>query len=235
MAVCRRMPEMAEADVIECGRRLKARDVTAKLRAFLVGTQNDGKCVPPDDGAKLVLDRAIARQHRLLVRRDRVAIRRCQRLLYLKPTAARGVDHRTDDELGSFIAAVASDRRQGVEPFQGFRRIQIMRVRNLHYPLHRRQSRSQASTFIAVRIRAETRNATQAISPGALGDELNTGWHLNVPSRRLFLSCRFFCGYLSSNRARLGKARPMARMPFFLLEFAIASRRTRLCCRSGSV
>jgi len=27
----------------------------------------------------------------------------------------------------------------------------------------------------------------------------------------------------------------MARMPFFLLEFAIASRRTRLCCRSGSV
>jgi hypothetical protein len=37
------------------------------------------------------------------------------------------------------------------------------------------------------------RNAMQAISPVALGDELNTGWHLNVPSRRLFLSCRF-CG-----------------------------------------
>jgi hypothetical protein len=30
----------------------------------------------------------------------------------------------------------------------------------------------------------KTRNAAQAISPGALADELNNGWHLNVPSCR---------------------------------------------------
>jgi hypothetical protein len=37
----------------------------------------------------------------------------------------------------------------------------------------------------------------------------------------LFPSFRFFCGKLSSIRARLGKAQPIERMPFFLLEFAM--------------
>jgi hypothetical protein len=36
------------------------------------------------------------------------------------------------------------------------------------------------------------RNAAQAISHGALGDELNTGWHLNVPS--CCCSQAFLCG-----------------------------------------
>ena len=66
----------------------------------------------------------------------------------------------------------------------------------------------------------KARNATQAISPVALGDELNTGWHLNVPSRCLFSSYCSFCRYLSSIRARPRKAQPIARMPFILLEIA---------------
>src|SRR5262245_45349393 len=61
MTVGRCVPEMAKADVVERGSRLEARDMAAELRTFLVGTQNDGQRIPPDDRAKLVLDRAIAR------------------------------------------------------------------------------------------------------------------------------------------------------------------------------
>jgi hypothetical protein len=35
---------------------------------------------------------------------------------------------------------------------------------------------------VALRVEAEGHNVTQAVSPVALGEELNAGWHLNVPS-----------------------------------------------------
>src|SRR5690242_20953062 len=59
MRLRRRVPEMAKADVVERGRRLEARDVSAKLGRFLVGAQNDGNRVPADDGADAVLNIAI--------------------------------------------------------------------------------------------------------------------------------------------------------------------------------
>jgi hypothetical protein len=59
VSISRRVPEMAEADIIEGRGRLEAGDVPAKLRAFLVGTQNDCECIPANKGAQLVLDRSI--------------------------------------------------------------------------------------------------------------------------------------------------------------------------------
>jgi len=47
--------------------------------------------------------------------------------------------------------------------------------------------------FVALRVHAEGRNVTQAEPPVALGEKLNAGWHLNVPSRRLFQSYCSFC------------------------------------------
>jgi hypothetical protein len=47
--------------------------------------------------------------------------------------------------------------------------------------------------FVALRVHAEGRNVTQAEPPVALGEKLNAGWHLNVPSRRLFPSYCSFC------------------------------------------
>ena len=85
--------------------------MTAEFGALLVGAQHDRKRVPADDRAKLVLDRAIARQRRLPVRRNRVAVGRRQRLLYPEAFAARGVNNCIDDELGSFIAAMTADCR----------------------------------------------------------------------------------------------------------------------------
>jgi hypothetical protein len=72
--------------------------------------------------------------------------------------------------------------------------------------------------FITLRVHAEGRNVTQAVSPAALGEELNAGWHLNVPSCCLFLSLCPFCEYLSSIRARPRKTVPITRMSFISLE-----------------
>jgi len=74
--------------------------------------------------------------------------------------------------------------------------------------------------FIALRVHAEGRNVPQAVSPVVLREELIAGWHLNVPSRRLFSSCCSFCKWLSSIRARPRKPLPIARMSF--ISFGIA-------------
>src|SRR5436309_2544390 len=87
MSLRRSMPEMAEADIVEGSGRLETRDVTAKLRAFLVGAENDRKRIPPDDRAQFMLDGPVARQRWLLVRRNRVAIGRRQRLLNAEAAA----------------------------------------------------------------------------------------------------------------------------------------------------
>ena len=55
----------------------------------------------------------------------------------------------------------------------------------------------------------------------ALGDELNIGWHLNVPSRCLFLSCASFADTRAAFVPDHGKRSQFARMPFILLEIAM--------------
>src|SRR5262245_51307004 len=145
MAVRWRMPEMAVADVVECGSRLEARDMAAELRTLLVGAKHDRKGIPSDDRTQLVLDGAVARQRGLLIQRNRVAIGCRQRLLDAEAAAARSVNHRIDDEFGPLIATVTSDRRQGIQPLPGFLRIQIVRVRDCHYSLPCMPSRRHRS------------------------------------------------------------------------------------------
>jgi hypothetical protein len=66
--------------------------------------------------------------------------------------------------------------------------------------------RSQASTVIALRVHAEGRNVTQAKPPVALAEKLNAGWHLNVPSRRLFPSYCSFCQMLKQHSCQTTKS-----------------------------
>jgi hypothetical protein len=47
---------MPEADIIQRGRRLEARDMATQLGRFLVGAQNDRNRVPTDDRADTMLD-----------------------------------------------------------------------------------------------------------------------------------------------------------------------------------
>src|SRR5262245_4921695 len=68
-------PEVAEADIIERGRRLETRDMAAELGRFLVGPKNDGNGVPTDDGADSVLQVAIPIRAFFAFRRDRIHVR----------------------------------------------------------------------------------------------------------------------------------------------------------------
>ena len=56
MLFCRSVPEMAKADVVERGRRLKARDMAAQFRRMLVSAQNNRDGVPANDRTNSVLD-----------------------------------------------------------------------------------------------------------------------------------------------------------------------------------
>src|SRR3974377_2475560 len=49
-------PDMAEADVVKRGGGVKARDMPAKLRRFLVRAQNDRDRIPANDGPDTMLD-----------------------------------------------------------------------------------------------------------------------------------------------------------------------------------
>src|SRR5206468_12420962 len=60
MPLCGRVPEVAEADVVQRRRGLEARDVAAELGAVFIGAQDDGQRIPADDRPKPMLDRAIA-------------------------------------------------------------------------------------------------------------------------------------------------------------------------------
>jgi hypothetical protein len=74
--------------------------------------------------------------------------------------------------------------------------------------------------FITLRVQTEGRNVTRAVSPVALGEELNAGFHLNAPSCCLFSSYGSFSKFLSSIRARQRRELPAARMSFILLGIA---------------
>jgi hypothetical protein len=57
--LCGRMPEVAPADVVEQGGRLKAGDVTAQFGRLLVRAQDDRDGIPADGRADPVFDGAV--------------------------------------------------------------------------------------------------------------------------------------------------------------------------------
>src|SRR5262249_20525267 len=71
-------PEVTKADVVERGRGLETRDMTAELGGFLVGTKNDRDGVPADDRPDAVLDVAVPTCVLLALRRNRINVRGVQ-------------------------------------------------------------------------------------------------------------------------------------------------------------
>src|SRR6266576_2618423 len=71
-------PVVAKPDVVERGRGLEARDMTAKLRRFFVGTKNDRDCVPANDGPNPMLDLAVPICVLFALRGDRINVRAIQ-------------------------------------------------------------------------------------------------------------------------------------------------------------
>src|SRR4029450_1150059 len=72
------LPEMAKPDVVERGRRLETRDMTAELGGFLVGTKNNCNGVPADDGPDAMLNVAVPICALLALRRNRINVRGVQ-------------------------------------------------------------------------------------------------------------------------------------------------------------
>src|SRR5438128_3279150 len=128
--VARRMPEMAKADVVKRGGRLKARDMAAKLRGFLVRPQNNRHRVPADGGADHVLDVAIARWALFTFRRDSVAVRRGQRLRHVSAIAACLIDQLFQQVVRACRPLKLEHRLERIKPFPRFNGIMI--VQNAH-------------------------------------------------------------------------------------------------------
>ena len=125
MAIARRVPEVAEADVVQRRRRLEARDVAAELGAVLVGAQDDGQRVPADDRAQPVLDRAVAGAAFLALRRDGVAVRGGQRARDVDAFAPGRFHERVDQMIGALGTTMLLHGLQCVVPFLSLDRVDV--------------------------------------------------------------------------------------------------------------
>jgi hypothetical protein len=102
----RRVPEVAEADVVQQRGRLEAGDVAAQLRGFLVGAQDDRHRVPADGGTNFMLDVADTRRALFLIDRNGVAVSSGQRRRDVDAFAAGGLHQLIDQKVGAFRALV---------------------------------------------------------------------------------------------------------------------------------
>src|SRR6266403_5568296 len=114
------MPEMHEADVVECRCRLKARDVPAELRGMLVRPQHDRQRVPADEGTDPVLDRAVARMAFLSFRRDRIEVRRICRVRNGCAPAPCSLDYSLEQVMRPIGPFDLDHAFEGIEPFLSF-------------------------------------------------------------------------------------------------------------------
>src|SRR5471032_777253 len=126
MGFGRRMPEVAEADVVQRGRGLETGDVAAQFRAVLVGAQDDGHRVPADDGAQPMLDRTIAGRALFLLRRDGVLVGRVQRLRRVRPFTLCLFYYTGDEVAGSRDSAMRLNRAQGIHPLAGLEWVEVI-------------------------------------------------------------------------------------------------------------
>ena len=120
------VPEVVEAHVVERGRGGEARDVAAQLEVLAAGAQHHGHRVPAHDVAQPVLDLHVARERLLQVRRDRVDVGGAGAVGQVHARAACLVDEALEDEVRAFRAFDGENGFQGVDPFAGFRRVDVL-------------------------------------------------------------------------------------------------------------
>ena len=131
VAVGRRVPEVVEAGLIQHRRRLVTRDMTAQLRAGLVGVKDRRDRVPTHNAAYPPLKRLIDRMRRLRLRRDRVQIRRRARGRGSRARQLRVTDDTLKQELRALRAVVFEDRIESIQPLARFQYVYVVE-RHLH-------------------------------------------------------------------------------------------------------
>ena len=100
------MPEVIEADVIQCGGRRERRNMTAEFEVFFAAAQHHHRRVPAHIAAQLVLHLMIAGALGLKVRGDGVEVRRVRRERRMAAGAACFVEQRLQQEMRPLITFV---------------------------------------------------------------------------------------------------------------------------------
>ncbi len=124
-----RAEEVAEADLVERGRRRVGRDVAADAR-MLAGAQHERHRVPAHVRVEAQLHRHVAREGRLLRRVDRVDVGRGERGTV---AAARGLvllQQFVDEEVRAAAALVFEDAAHRVQPLLRLLRVEVDVVRD---------------------------------------------------------------------------------------------------------
>ena len=114
--LCRGVPEVHLADVVERRRRLEAGDVPPELGGLLVGPQHHGQRVPPDQRPDPMLDGPVAGMAVLPLRRDRVQIRRVRRIRHRRPPPAPLTDQLAQQEMGPLGPFELQHGVEGLDP-----------------------------------------------------------------------------------------------------------------------
>ncbi len=126
MRLARRAPEMIEADIVECRAGGEAGDMTAEFARLAVGTNNHRHRIPANQATDAPFHVRIAGHLGFELRRNRVDVFRSRRKRQVPTGAARGIDHAFEQEMRAIGTVGGDDRIEGLTPFPGFDRIQIL-------------------------------------------------------------------------------------------------------------
>ncbi len=117
--------EVVEAHLEQVGGGSEARDVTAELGVRAVGAHHHGERVPADDRGEPLLDGEVAREWRLLMRRDGVAVRRVEPRARLHIERAGEFRQPRHHVAGALLARARDQGVERVEPLPRLGRIGV--------------------------------------------------------------------------------------------------------------
>ncbi len=140
---------MVEADLEQIGRAGVAGDMAAQLAIGLVGAHHHGQGVPAHQRRQALLDRQVAREHRLLLRRDAVDMGGVELGL---PAHAAGMGRACQliqDEARALRALGGHQGGKGIAPFGGLLRVGVqhgVQGRNGRGGIHGRHCMPECAT-----------------------------------------------------------------------------------------
>ena len=126
MVVGRGAPEMVEADLVEHRRRLVARYVPAELGGFLVGFEHHRDRVPAHERAHAPLELLVDRVLGLVLRRDRVDVRRGAGRRRRRTGQLGVADDALEQMLGAVGPVVVHDGVERLQPLTRLLRIDVL-------------------------------------------------------------------------------------------------------------
>ncbi len=126
--VGRRAKEVVEPDVVERRRRRKRRDVPTEIIACLIGAHHHCERVPTDQRTNAALHEQIARHEGFFVRRNRIAVRRGDRIRQTNAGSRHPRRQSLQQEVRAFGTLVVQQIFESIEPLASFVRIRVGQI-----------------------------------------------------------------------------------------------------------